>query len=70
VAWKVLKYAKPFDFRAMMGGVMIIQGKITGSLAQTPKKRISKGDAGLLAILMLALAGFFVLEGMTIAMSL
>ena len=49
---------------------MIIQGKIMGALAQPPKKKISKGDAGLLAVLMLALAGFFVLEAMTVAMSL
>ena len=49
---------------------MIIPGKIMGPRAQTPKKKISKGDAGLMAVLMLALAGFFVLEAMTVAMSL
>ena len=53
-----------------IGCVMIIPGKIMGPRAQTPKKKISKGDAGLLAVLMLALAGFFVLEALTVAMSL
>ena len=54
----------------MMGRHMIIQGKIPGSLIPTPRKKVSLLDVAVLAVLMCAIAGFFVLEVMSISMTM